>query len=112
MKKICTTLWLQFFVVIIVAKRIPTTLDGPFKPLTHRFDPLLHKGSDDLPMDHPRLKRNVISFFPEQIALALSTTSSLMWISWITGISSCYSSIFCVFLKKNIGYGDKGLLVR
>ncbi|XP_006367383.1 purple acid phosphatase 23-like isoform X2 [Solanum tuberosum] len=85
MKKICTTLWLQFFVVIIVAKRIPTTLDGPFKPLTHRFDPLLHKGSDDLPMDHPRLKRNVISFFPEQIALALSTTSSLMWISWITG---------------------------
>ncbi|KAG5611825.1 hypothetical protein H5410_023106 [Solanum commersonii] len=22
-----------------LAKRIPTTLDGPFKPLTHRFDP-------------------------------------------------------------------------
>ncbi|KAG5611824.1 hypothetical protein H5410_023105 [Solanum commersonii] len=36
-------------------------------------------------MDHPRLKRNVTSFFPEQIALALSTSSSSMWISWITG---------------------------
>lgn len=110
MKKICSALWLQFFVVIIVAKRIPTTLDGPFKPLTHRFDPLLHKGSDDLPMDHSRLKRNVTSFFPEQIALALSTSSSSMWISWITGISSCYSSIFCVFLKKNIGCGIRAYL--
>ncbi|XP_019181520.1 PREDICTED: purple acid phosphatase 23 isoform X3 [Ipomoea nil] len=63
---------------------IPTTLDGPFKPVTRRLDPSLRQGSDDLPMKHPRLKRNVTSMFPEQIALALSTPTS-MWVSWVTG---------------------------
>lgn len=98
-KKICTSLCFQYFVVIIVAETlIPTTLDGPFKPLTHTFDPLFRKGSDDLPMDHPRLKRNVTSFFPEQIALALSYSSSSIFVSWVTGISYYYySSLFCVF---------------
>nr|GME06592.1 purple acid phosphatase 23 [Ipomoea batatas] len=63
---------------------IPSTLDGPFKPVTRRLDPSLRQGSDDLPMKHPRLKRNVTSMFPEQIALALSTPTS-MWVSWVTG---------------------------
>ncbi|CAH9071911.1 unnamed protein product [Cuscuta europaea] len=66
--------------------RIPTTLDGPFKPVTRRFDPSLRQGSDDLPMEHPRLQRNVTSMFPEQVALALSTPTS-MWVSWVTGES-------------------------
>ncbi|KAK8275844.1 hypothetical protein V6Z12_D10G162000 [Gossypium hirsutum] len=35
-------------------------------------------------MDDPRLKKNVTSMFPEQIALALSTPTS-MWVSWVTG---------------------------
>ncbi|KAM3290180.1 purple acid phosphatase 23 isoform X1 [Capsicum chacoense] len=84
--KICVALGFHFFLVIVAAtKPIPSTLDGPFKPVTYRFDPSLRKGSDDLPMDHPRLKRNVTSFFPEQIALALSTDSSSMWVSWVTG---------------------------
>ncbi|KAI3440812.1 Purple acid phosphatase [Psidium guajava] len=66
---------------------IPTTLEGPFEPVTRRFDPSLRLGSDDLPMDHPRLKKNVTSSFPEQISLALSTDPSSMWVSWITGDS-------------------------
>ncbi|KAG7543081.1 Purple acid phosphatase-like N-terminal [Arabidopsis thaliana x Arabidopsis arenosa] len=71
--------------LLAAGETIPTTLDGPFKPLTRRFDPSLRRGSDDLPMDHPRLrKRNVSSNFPEQIALALSTPTS-MWVSWVTG---------------------------
>ncbi|KAG8372773.1 hypothetical protein BUALT_Bualt12G0101700 [Buddleja alternifolia] len=63
---------------------IPTTLEGPFEPKTRSFDPSLRRGSDDLPMDHPRLTKNVTSNFPEQIALALSTPTSI-WISWLTG---------------------------
>lgn len=63
---------------------IPTTLEGPFKPATRRFDPSLRRGSDDLPMDHPRLKKNVTLNFPEQIALAISSPTS-MWVSWVTG---------------------------
>ncbi|CAH8351245.1 unnamed protein product [Eruca vesicaria subsp. sativa] len=71
--------------LLTAGESIPTTLDGPFKPLTRRFDPSLRRGSDDLPIDHPRLrKRNVSSNLPEQIALALSTPSS-MWVSWVTG---------------------------
>lgn len=70
--------------ILVAAQKIPTTLDGPFPPVTQRFDSSLRLGSDDLPMDHPRLKRNVTGMFPEQIALALSTPTS-MWISWITG---------------------------
>ncbi|KAH6834598.1 purple acid phosphatase 23 [Perilla frutescens var. hirtella] len=66
------------------SQHIPTTLEGPFEPVTRRFDPSLRRGSDDLPMDHPRLRKNVTSNFPEQIALALSTPAS-MWISWVTG---------------------------
>lgn len=75
--------------------RIPTTLDGPFPPVTLRFDPSLRRGSDDLPMNHPRLKKNVTSNFPEQIALAISSPTS-MWVSWVTGTiaNSQYISLF------------------
>lgn len=74
-----------FPLLLAAGESIPTTLDGPFKPLTRRFDPSLRRGSADLPIDHPRLrKRNVSSDLPEQIALALSTPSSI-WVSWVTG---------------------------
>lgn len=78
-----------FFITIpfvVISQSIPTTLEGPSKPVTRSFDPSLRRGSDDLPMDDPRLKRNVTSMFPEQIALALSSPTS-MWVSWVTGDS-------------------------
>lgn len=71
-------------VVTALSQPVPTTLEGPFKPVTRSFDPSLRRGSDDLPMDHPRLTKNVSSDFPEQIALALSAPTS-MWVSWVTG---------------------------
>lgn len=85
-------LWVGKMTLIIAAmaflgngqKSIPTTLEGPFKPVTRRFDPSLRRGSDDLGMDHPRLRRTVSGYFPEQIALALSSPTS-MWVSWVTG---------------------------
>lgn len=82
---------LTIFLMIIAdlltsGDHIPTTLEGPFQPVTHSFDSRLRRGSDDLPMDHPRLRRNVTSFFPEQISLAISSPTS-MWVSWITGTS-------------------------
>ncbi|XP_058182164.1 purple acid phosphatase 23 isoform X2 [Rhododendron vialii] len=70
----------------VISQSIPTTLEGPFKPVTRSFDPSLRRGSDDIPMDDPRLKRNVTSMFPEQIALAISSPTS-MWVSWVTGDS-------------------------
>lgn len=85
--------------LVVSGKHIPTTLEGPFDPVTTRFDPSLRRGSDDIPMDDPKLKKNVTSMFPEQIALALSTPTS-MWVSWVTGTflsNSCYYSLFWDF---------------
>ncbi|KAL5781496.1 hypothetical protein ACOSP7_006525 [Xanthoceras sorbifolium] len=76
----------------VTEQRIPTTLEGPFEPATRRFDPSLRRGSDDLPMDHPRLKKNVTSMFPEQIALAISSPTS-MWVSWVTGDAKIGSNV-------------------
>ncbi|WOH16209.1 hypothetical protein DCAR_0935758 [Daucus carota subsp. sativus] len=85
--KICSALVVLLILADVVAckhYKIPTTLDGPFKPRTRAFDPCLRRGSDDVPMDDPRLKRNVTSNFPEQIAIAVSSPTA-MWVSWITG---------------------------
>ena len=71
-------------IMTVTETHIPTTLDGPFEPVTRRFDPSLRRGSDDLPMTHPRLRKNVTLNFPEQIALAISSPTS-MWVSWVTG---------------------------
>ncbi|KAK3005833.1 LOW QUALITY PROTEIN: hypothetical protein RJ639_015691 [Escallonia herrerae] len=84
--KVCVALVMILVAVDVVGSgvHIPTTLEGPFEPVTWSFDPMLRRGSDDLPMDHPRLKKNVTSNFPEQIALAISSPTA-MWVSWVTG---------------------------
>lgn len=99
-------LWALIFFIILPEIRvtaqnnIPTTLEGPSEPKTRRFDPSLRRGSTDLPMNHPRLRRNVSGFFPEQISLALSSPSS-MWVSWITGILSLLP-LFFLFLPFSL----------
>ncbi|KAK3000810.1 hypothetical protein RJ639_021763 [Escallonia herrerae] len=84
--RVCVALVMILVAVDVVGSgvHIPTTLEGPFKPVTRSFNPMLRRGSDDLPMDHPRLKKNVTSNFPEQIALAISSPTA-MWVSWVTG---------------------------
>ncbi|TXG72516.1 hypothetical protein EZV62_001095 [Acer yangbiense] len=78
--------------MVVTEQRIPTTVEGPFEPVTRRFDPSLRRGSNDLPIDHPRLKKNVTSIFPEQIALAISSPTS-MWVSWVTGDAKIGSNV-------------------
>ncbi|KAE9590336.1 hypothetical protein Lal_00028028 [Lupinus albus] len=82
--KIFTTLLVLVLGTMSECSNIPTTLNGPFEPVTLHFDPSLRRGSDDLPITHPRLKKNVTFNFPDQIALAISSPTS-MWLSWITG---------------------------
>ncbi|XXG90579.1 hypothetical protein AAC387_Pa12g2312 [Persea americana] len=79
-----SSLFLLIHFQTVTAKHIPTTLEGPFAPVTHSFDRSLRQGSDDLPMNHPRLAKKAPSIFPEQIALAISSPTS-MWVSWVTG---------------------------
>lgn len=81
---ILLTTFLVITVMVVTEAGIPTTLEGPFEPVTRRLDSSLRRGSDDVPMDDPRLKKNVTLNFPEQIAIAISSSTS-MWISWVTG---------------------------
>lgn len=73
--------------------RIPTTLDGPFTPVTVPFDQSLRGKAVDLPDTDPRVRRRVKGFEPEQISVALSASFDSVWISWITGS-------LCLFLHQ------------
>lgn len=112
-------LWIPMSICLILTRilvsesSIPTTLEGPFKPETRRFDPSLRRGSDDLPMNHPRLKKNVTSNFPEQISLAISSPTS-MWVSWVTGtclFSNSQNLLFLSFLVWFARICELGLIL-
>ncbi|KAF7845567.1 Purple acid phosphatase 15 [Senna tora] len=74
-----------FLLVAAVRCDIPTTLDGPFEPVTVPFDLSLRGIAVDLPDTDPRVRRLVQGFEPEQISVSLSATYDSVWISWITG---------------------------
>ncbi|KAL5784345.1 hypothetical protein ACOSQ2_006737 [Xanthoceras sorbifolium] len=60
---------------------IPTTLEGPFKPVTVQLNKTLPINSTDLP-DFPS---NAGDYQPEQISVSLSANYDSVWISWVTG---------------------------
>lgn len=82
--------WTPLFVIMSLlssfssnGNQIPTTLDGPFKPVTV---PTNFRGhAVDLPDTDPRVQRRVSGFEPEQIMLSLSAMEDSVYISWITG---------------------------
>jgi hypothetical protein len=77
--------------------KIPSTLDGPFKPVTVPLDDSLRGKAVDLPDSDPRVERSVKGFEPEQISVSLSAEYHSVWISWITGI--CLSLSLSLFLN-------------
>ncbi|XAR48824.1 Acid phosphatase [Bertholletia excelsa] len=79
------TLFALFSLVSAKAKIIPTTLEGPFKPVTVPLDQSFRGNAVDLPDTDPRVQRTVQGFQPEQISVSLSSTHDSVWISWITG---------------------------
>ncbi|GMP48535.1 hypothetical protein CsSME_00015854 [Camellia sinensis var. sinensis] len=81
-----TILLILFNLASALHCKIPTTLDGPFGPVTVPFDQSLRGNAIDLPDSDPRVRRRVKGFEPEQISLALSATYDSVWISWITGL--------------------------
>ncbi|MFQ6628103.1 hypothetical protein Gotur_006860 [Gossypium turneri] len=65
---------------------IPSTVDGPFKPVTVPLDKSFRGHAVDLPDNDPRVQRIVTGWEPEQIFVSLSSTHDSVWISWITGL--------------------------
>ena len=76
---------------------IPTTLDGPFKPVTVPLDKSFRGHAIDLPDTDPRVQRTVQGWKPEQISVSLSTNHDSVWISWVTGLSLSLFTISSVF---------------
>ncbi|KAK2649500.1 hypothetical protein Ddye_016989 [Dipteronia dyeriana] len=70
---------------LAIGAEIPTTLDGPFPPVTVPYDVSLRGTAVDIPDSDPRVRRRVGEFDPEQISLSLSANYDSIWISWITG---------------------------
>lgn len=68
--------------------RIPTTIEGPFKPVTVPLDKSFRGLAEDLPETDPRVQKNGGQFAPEQISVSLSADYDSAWISWITGSSN------------------------
>ncbi|KAF5741271.1 calcineurin-like phosphoesterase [Tripterygium wilfordii] len=79
--------------IIVIGAKIPSTLDGPFKPVTIPFDANLRANAIDLPATDPRVRRKVKGFEPEQISVSLSASYDSVWISWVTGEFQIGSSI-------------------
>ncbi|KAK1270133.1 Purple acid phosphatase 15 [Acorus gramineus] len=85
-------LWLGFAGDVAVAggkwswRGVPTTLDGPFEPVTVPLSDDAFRGhAVDLPPTDPRVRRNVVGFEPEQVSVSLSADSDSVWVSWVTG---------------------------
>ncbi|XP_060959895.1 purple acid phosphatase 15 isoform X2 [Cannabis sativa] len=79
-------LLLLILLVCVNGGRIPSTVDGPFKPITIPLDKSFRGNAVDLPESDPRVQRLVQGFQPEQISVSLSSTYHSVWISWITGL--------------------------
>ncbi|KAJ9154009.1 hypothetical protein P3X46_027390 [Hevea brasiliensis] len=70
----------------IVLGDFPTTLQGPFKPVTAPLDKKAYRGNAiDLPDTYPQVQKNVEGFEPQQISVSLSSNYDSVWISWVTG---------------------------
>ncbi|KAM7253315.1 hypothetical protein ACFE04_025933 [Oxalis oulophora] len=85
---VLTLLALPFLLPLLLhgdGGHIPTTLQGPFKPLTVPLDETFRGHAVDLPDTDPRVQRNVQGLEPEQISISLSAKHDSVWISWITG---------------------------
>ncbi|KAK4482569.1 hypothetical protein RD792_009729 [Penstemon davidsonii] len=76
---------LNLFLINCENNNIPTTLEGPFKPVTIPLDKSFRGHAIDLPETDRRVQRIVKGFEPEQISITLSSTYDSVWISWITG---------------------------
>lgn len=87
----------EFLVVRLVGGEIPTTLEGPFKPVTVPLDDTFRGHAVDLPDTDKRLQRPVHGFEPEQISVSLSSTYDSVSISWITG-----NVCVCVCVRVNL----------
>uniref|UniRef100_A0A1D1ZGA6 Purple acid phosphatase n=1 Tax=Anthurium amnicola TaxID=1678845 RepID=A0A1D1ZGA6_9ARAE len=88
---------------------VPTTLEGPFEPVTVPLNQKAFRGNAvDLPDTDPRVRRKGPRFAPEQISVSLSASYGSVWISWVTGefqIGDNIKPLNPVSVKSVVYYG-------
>ncbi|KAG8636891.1 hypothetical protein MANES_15G054300v8 [Manihot esculenta] len=106
-----------FFLLVlssdIVHGDFPTTLQGPFTPVTTPLDKEAYHGNAvDLPDTYPQLQKNVEGFEPQQISVSLSSNYDSVWISWVTGdfqIGDDITPLDPQLVSSVVQYGISGL---
>lgn len=93
---------------VFVNGGIPTTLDGPFEPVTVPLDKSFRGNAVDLPDTDPRVQRIVEGFEPEQISVSLSATYDSVWVSWITGLYDIPLRFEFLFIELSESRLDSG----
>ncbi|XVF29123.1 hypothetical protein REPUB_Repub15cG0092500 [Reevesia pubescens] len=71
--------------IFAVNGQFPSTLEGPFKPVTVPVNYSIMGPVTSLPINRNPLLRPMANFQPEQISISLSSNYSSVWITWITG---------------------------
>ena len=83
--------WIVLLLVVLFSDRTPSGLAKPVPspPVTQPFDSRLQTGSEDLPLDHPRVRRTASEYEPEQIHITLAGSQAIA-VSWSTGNASIH----------------------
>ncbi|XP_051177399.1 purple acid phosphatase 23 isoform X1 [Lolium perenne] len=100
----------QFASHLVDGGGIPTTLDGPFTPVTRAFDRSLRQGSADVPLSDPRLAPRARPPCPEQITLAASAEPTSLWVSWVTGraqVGTHLTPLDPAAVRSEVWYGER-----
>ncbi|XWS76088.1 hypothetical protein CRYUN_Cryun01aG0147100 [Craigia yunnanensis] len=110
------TFWRSFAFALFInvavtdAKRIPSTLNGPFDSVTVPYDVSLRGNAVDLPDTDPRVRRRVKGFEPEQISVSLSpSVTTLMGHRFVLQIFPEFAIILCYTCEVQVGNNIKPL---
>lgn len=88
--------------IFVVNGQFPTTLEGPFKPVSVPVNYSIIGKVTSLPDDNNHSLSPEIEFQPQQISLSLSSDLSSVWVSWITGICLVHTFLFVIFTFSNV----------
>ncbi|KAK9088067.1 hypothetical protein Syun_030461 [Stephania yunnanensis] len=72
--------------LVVDGGAIPSTDQGPFRPVTVPVELGFRGNAVDLPESDPRVQRKVMGMGAEQISVSLSVNYDSVWISWVTGL--------------------------
>ena len=89
---IAASVWVMLLLVVLFGDgtgepSLNAGLPAPAPPVTRQFNQTLATGSEDLPLDDPRVVRTAATYEPEQIRIAIAGAQGIA-VSWSSGNAS------------------------